>query len=394
MLSDAPDQLTPFGVRPLPETAGALAAGGGRRGRARLARRARDRAAGRAATAGARRERRARRRAGEPPESAGARRPGERAGGAGRRSARRRGCRLGGAAPLPGRALRRAGPCAHQRGARGPARPPLRSPRAGGAGRAAPRARRRALRAARAAPRTRASASRRCSTRPRPSSRTACRPRPRDERSAACRCSRRWAPTPSNGPACCRGWPRRACWRCSPSGCGGDPRRSPGAPCPRRSLPALARREWRRCWRARCGWRALLALAVVLAGPVGVHRAPPEPGHGLDLVLVIDASGSMRALDADVAGERRSRLALAREVVARFARQRAAEGDRVALVVFGETAFTLCPLTSDGSAALRGARAGRGRRRRRGDRPRRGARARGQARRRRARRPPGGSRCC
>ena len=94
---------------------------------------------------------------------------------------------------------------------------------------------------------------------------------------------------------------------------------------------------------------ALLALAVVLAGPIGVRRSPPEPGHGLDLVLVVDASGSMRALDAERAGEARSRLELAREVVARFARERAAAGDRVALIVFGETAFTLCPLTSDGA---------------------------------------------
>jgi len=106
---------------------------------------------------------------------------------------------------------------------------------------------------------------------------------------------------------------------------------------------------------------ALLALAVVLAGPLGVHRAPPEPGHGLDLVLVVDASGSMRALDAEQAGETRTRLALAREVVAHFARERAAAGDRVALVVFGETAFTLCPLTSDGgllAAALSRVEAG------------------------------------
>jgi Ca-activated chloride channel family protein len=110
-----------------------------------------------------------------------------------------------------------------------------------------------------------------------------------------------------------------------------------------------ARREWLPPLARALRTAALLALAVVLAGPVGVHRAPPEPGHGLDLVLVIDASGSMRALDADIGGERRSRLALAREVVARFAEQRAAEGDRVALVVFGETAFTLCPLTSDGA---------------------------------------------
>jgi Ca-activated chloride channel family protein len=94
---------------------------------------------------------------------------------------------------------------------------------------------------------------------------------------------------------------------------------------------------------------ALVALACVLAGPVGVRRAPPEPGYGLDLVLVVDASGSMRAVDTEVAGERRTRLDLARQVVARFAEERAAEGDRVALVVFGESAFTPCPLTSDGN---------------------------------------------
>jgi Ca-activated chloride channel family protein len=94
---------------------------------------------------------------------------------------------------------------------------------------------------------------------------------------------------------------------------------------------------------------ALLALAGVMAGPVGVHRLPPEPGFGLDLVLAVDASGSMRSLDAEVDGHWRSRLDLAREVVGRFAEQRAAEGDRVGLVVFGESVFTACPLTSDGA---------------------------------------------
>lgn len=94
---------------------------------------------------------------------------------------------------------------------------------------------------------------------------------------------------------------------------------------------------------------ALATLAAVLAAPIGVTVAPPEPGLGLDLVLVVDASGSMRALDARDSGGQRTRLELAREVVARFAEQRAAEGDRVGLVVFGESAFTQCPLTSDGA---------------------------------------------
>jgi Ca-activated chloride channel family protein len=130
-----------------------------------------------------------------------------------------------------------------------------------------------------------------------------------------------------------RATPESVAWSAFPEALAAGARR-------RRLRPAFAR-----ALRA----AALAALAVVLAGPVGVHRAPPEPGRGLDLVLVIDASGSMRALDVDVAGEQRTRLALAREVVARFAQRRAADGDRVALVVFGETAFTLCPLTSDGT---------------------------------------------
>jgi len=101
----------------------------------------------------------------------------------------------------------------------------------------------------------------------------------------------------------------------------------------------------------------LACVAGALAAPVVLHPVPIEAGRGLDVVLVVDASGSMRALDARVEGEPRSRLDLAREVVARFARQRVAGGDRVGLVVFGDTAFTQSPLTSDGrlleAAALR-----------------------------------------
>ena len=92
---------------------------------------------------------------------------------------------------------------------------------------------------------------------------------------------------------------------------------------------------------------ALALLAIVLAGPLREGEHPPELRPGLDLVLAVDTSGSMRALDAEVAGEWRRRLDLAREVVSRFAAERASAGDRVGVVVFGDTAFTLCPLTSD-----------------------------------------------
>lgn len=101
---------------------------------------------------------------------------------------------------------------------------------------------------------------------------------------------------------------------------------------------------------------ALVAAGLVLARPVTRVDAAPREVPGLDLVLALDASASMRALDVSREGETRTRFALAAEVVARFAEDRAAEGDRVALVLFGERAFTQVPLTRDGAllaAALR-----------------------------------------
>jgi Ca-activated chloride channel family protein len=100
-------------------------------------------------------------------------------------------------------------------------------------------------------------------------------------------------------------------------------------------------------WLLRAG--ALAALAVALAEPFARAPAAALETPGLDVVLAVDASASMRALDVSHEGETRTRLALAREAVARFAARRTAAGDRVALVIFGETAFTQVPLTRDGS---------------------------------------------
>lgn len=109
---------------------------------------------------------------------------------------------------------------------------------------------------------------------------------------------------------------------------------------------------------------ALACLALVVARPLAIDESPPEPGRGLDLILVVDTSASMRALDTTATPQTEpgaaasgtdTRLDLAKRVVSRFASQRVADGDRVGLVVFGSHAFTQCPLTSDGkllSAAL------------------------------------------
>jgi Ca-activated chloride channel family protein len=121
-----------------------------------------------------------------------------------------------------------------------------------------------------------------------------------------------------------------------------------------------SRREPRRWLDAGMRSAALLCLAAVMAGPFALREHAPPSGLGLDLVLAVDASGSMGAIDAGGGaggGAVRTRLDVAREAVARFARERSFAGDRVGLIVFGESAFTQCPLTHD--AALLGEALGR-----------------------------------
>ena len=93
----------------------------------------------------------------------------------------------------------------------------------------------------------------------------------------------------------------------------------------------------------RCAALALVALA--LSGPVALIPKNPVGGSGIDLIVALDASGSMNALDGLIDGRRVTRLELAKHVVAEFIGDRG--GDRVGLVVFGQRAFTQCPLTVD-----------------------------------------------
>jgi Ca-activated chloride channel family protein len=69
---------------------------------------------------------------------------------------------------------------------------------------------------------------------------------------------------------------------------------------------------------------------------------------GYDLMLAVDTSRSMEALDFSVDGKPVNRLAVVKGVVGRFIEQR--QGDRVGLVLFGDDAFLQAPLTTDGSA--------------------------------------------
>lgn len=103
--------------------------------------------------------------------------------------------------------------------------------------------------------------------------------------------------------------------------------------------------------------RLVSALRLIVVALVLLALMRPQTGRaltevsteGIDIVLVIDTSGSMRALDLDEhersLSRRRDRLEVAKGVVETFIGQR--PNDRIGLVVFGEQAFTQCPLTLD-----------------------------------------------
>ncbi len=93
------------------------------------------------------------------------------------------------------------------------------------------------------------------------------------------------------------------------------------------------------------GSLALACLVVALARPWHVDRQRQVEREGIDILLVLDTSGSMEARDYTLNGRDASRLAAAKEVIARFVEGR--PDDRIGLVVFGEEAFTQVPLTTD-----------------------------------------------
>lgn len=100
------------------------------------------------------------------------------------------------------------------------------------------------------------------------------------------------------------------------------------------------------------GWiyRALLALAwiglvVAFMGPQWLTPYTEVSSPGYDLMLAVDASHSMEALDFTVEGRPVSRMSVVKGVMGRFIDARA--GDRVGLVIFGTQAFVLSPLTLD-----------------------------------------------
>jgi Ca-activated chloride channel family protein len=128
-------------------------------------------------------------------------------------------------------------------------------------------------------------------------------------------------------------------------------RRAPRLRHPRAALLARADRGWAASlwWLPQALLLAAVAfLAVALARPRSLQRlADTTAVEGIDIVIALDLSTSMRAADF----QPRDRIHVAREVLKDFVGRR--KNDRIGLVVFAAEAYTRCPLTLD-HAILRG----------------------------------------
>lgn len=92
-------------------------------------------------------------------------------------------------------------------------------------------------------------------------------------------------------------------------------------------------------------WLAWAALCVAASRPQQLGEVAQPPQAARDMMLALDLSGSMQQVDMELRGRASDRLTVAKAVLADFLDRRA--GDRVGLVVFGERAYAMTPLTYD-----------------------------------------------
>ncbi|HEX9404657.1 MAG TPA: VWA domain-containing protein, partial [Steroidobacteraceae bacterium] len=111
-------------------------------------------------------------------------------------------------------------------------------------------------------------------------------------------------------------------------------------------------REVARGSRARVGgwvWLfPLLAAALMIVGlarPQREHSRTEVTANGIDIVLGLDVSGSMQALDFLVDNRRVNRIEVVKSVVSKFIEER--PSDRIGLIAFAAAPYLVSPLTLD-----------------------------------------------
>lgn len=92
-------------------------------------------------------------------------------------------------------------------------------------------------------------------------------------------------------------------------------------------------------------WLVLGCLVLALAEPVRTGSRIPDPPAQRDITFIVDASVSMLLRDYILDGERIDRMSFLKRFLDRFVSR--LHGDRISVIVFGDSAYTLLPLTDD-----------------------------------------------
>lgn len=89
----------------------------------------------------------------------------------------------------------------------------------------------------------------------------------------------------------------------------------------------------------------LVLIIIALSRPQSMTKETDIHTEGIDIVLAIDTSTSMRAEDFELDGKRANRLEVVKDVVKEFIKNR--RNDRIGIVAFAARAYTVSPLTLD-----------------------------------------------
>jgi Ca-activated chloride channel family protein len=92
----------------------------------------------------------------------------------------------------------------------------------------------------------------------------------------------------------------------------------------------------------------IIAAALMIAGLARPQRTQSQTtvtANGIDIVLALDISGSMQALDFKVGNTRVNRIAVVKSVVSKFIDER--PNDRIGLIAFAGAPYIVSPLTLD-----------------------------------------------
>jgi Ca-activated chloride channel homolog len=86
-------------------------------------------------------------------------------------------------------------------------------------------------------------------------------------------------------------------------------------------------------------------MIVALARPQRDHSRTQVTANGIDIVLGLDVSGSMQALDFEINNQRVNRIEVVKSVVSKFIEER--PDDRIGLIAFAGAPYLVSPITLD-----------------------------------------------